>query len=120
MDNKKEYVLCAAWKRVVPYAAIKGDIGTIEIGHRHGDIFEKFGVELSTEVGAMGFLTSHGRFVSRTEAAEVAFNAGQIDEETAKWSADVVEALNRIQYIGEEPKILTAGDWRPLASEDLY
>lgn len=120
MDNSKEYVVCAAWKRTKPYEAMKGEIATIEIGYRHGDIYDKFGKELSLEPGAMGFFTSHGRFVSRTEAAEVAFNAGQIDESTAKWSAELVEKLNKIQYIGQKPKILIAGDWRPLASEDLY
>ena len=120
MNNKKEYILCAAWKRVSPYDGMKGDIASIEIGHRHGDIYDKFSKELSTEVGAMGFFTSHGRFVSRTEAAEIAFNAEQIDEHTAKWDAKLVEELNKIQYIGQKPRILIAGDWKPLASEDLY
>lgn len=120
MNNSKEYILCAAWKRRKAYDSVKGDIGAIEIGYRHGDIYDKFGTELSVEPGAMGFFTSHGRFVSRTEAAEVAFNAGQIDENTAKWSAELVEKLNHIQYIGQKPTILIAGDWKPLASEDLY
>lgn len=120
MNNSKEYILCAAWKRRKAHDSVKGDIGTIEIGYRHGDIYDKFGTELSVEPGAMGFFTSHGRFVSRTEAAEVAFNAGQIDENTAKWSAELVEKLNHIQYIGQKPRILIAGDWKPLASEDLY
>ena len=120
MNNSKEYILCAAWKRRKPYDAMKGDIATIEIGYRHGDIYDKFGKELSLEPGSMGFFTSHGRFVSRTEAAEIAFNAEQIDEHTAKWDAEVVEKLNQIQYVGQKPRILIAGDWKPLASEDLY
>jgi hypothetical protein len=120
MDNSKEYILCAAWKLVKPYGSLKGDLAAIEIGYRHGDIYDKFGMALSLEPGAMGFFTSHGRFVSRVEAAQIAFEAGQIDESTAKWSAELVEQRNKIQYIGQKPKILTAGDWKPLASEDLY
>ena len=68
----------------------------------------------------MGFFTSKGRFVSRVEASKIAFEAGQIDESTAKWSEELVEQLNNIQYIGQKPTILVAGDWKPLASEDLY
>ena len=121
MDNTKEYILCAAWKRKKPYdVTVDDDIYKIEIGHRHGDIYEKFGNDLSLAHDAMGFYTSHGRFLNRTEAMKVAFEAGQVDEERAKWSESVVEQLNKIQYVGQKPRILIAGDWKPLASEDLY
>ena len=125
MDNSKEYILCAAWKRKKPYDSVSGtcidnDLADIEIGYRHGDIYDKFGRLLSMKEGSMGFFTSRGRFVSRTEASEIAYNAGQVDEKTAKWDAKLVEELNKIQYAGQKPKMLVAGDWRPLASEDLY
>ena len=121
MDNSKEYILCAAWKRKKPYKKFsdEGDIYKIEIGFRHGDIYDKFGKELSLEPNAMGFFTSHGRFVDRVEAMRVAYEAGQVPECIATWR-DVVEMLNKIQYIGGKPKILTAGEWKPLASEDIY
>ena len=82
--------------------------------------FVKFAEDLSLEDGAMGFFTSKGRFVSMVEASQVAFEAGQIDERTAKWSEELAEQLNNIQYIGQKPTIVVAGDWKPLASEDLY
>lgn len=120
MDNTKEYIICAAWKRNTQYPDMSGDLSKIEIGLRHGDIFVKFAEDLSLEDGAMGFFTSKGRFVSRVEASQVAFEAGQIDERTAKWSEELAEQLNNIQYIGQKPTIVVAGDWKPLASEDLY
>lgn len=125
MGNTKEYILCAAWKRKEPwkgprYTKENSDIYRVEIGYRHGDIVDKHENELSMGKDAMGFLTSKCRFVTRTEAAKIAFEAGQIDEKTAKWDAKLVEELNKIQYVGQPPKLLVAGDWRPLASEDLY
>ena len=123
MDNSKEYILCAAWKRkkrVETKFREEGDIYDIEIGLRHGDIYNKFGRDLSLAPDAQGFFTSHGRFLTRVEAMKVAFEAGQVDEKTAKWDAKLVEQLNKIQYIGQQPRILIAGDWKPLASEDLY
>lgn len=122
MDNKKEYILCAAWRRKSPRSTfdsnpynVKNDILDIEIGYRHHDIYSRFGGELSLEEGCMGFYTSKGRFVSRTEAMEIAYNAGQIESERrAKWSQKEID----------EPwlplKNVKEGDFKPLASEDLY
>lgn len=124
MDNKKEYILCAAWKRKSPRKELgDNDIYKIEIGHRHGDIYEKFGEELSLSKNSMGFFTSKGRFVTRIEASKIAYKAGQISENTAKWlNKEIVEGLNKIDYIGESKKSnkIVLGDWKPLASEDLY
>lgn len=122
MDNKKEYILCAAWRRKVPRSTIdsnpykvKNDILNIEIGYRHHDIYSRFGDELSLEEDCMGFYTSKGRFVSRTEAMEIAFNCGQISEKRAIWTQkDIDDTWLPL------PKYIKAGDFKPLASEDLY
>ena len=121
MDNRKEYILCAAWRRKEPrsvkenpYKGETNEILNIEIGYRHHDIYLRFGDELSLSDNAMGFYTSKGRFVSRGEGMEIAYNAGQIDETHAKWSEESAEALNLMGLPVE------AGTLRPLASEDLY
>ena len=123
MDNKKEYILCAAWKRkfprsiisnTPPYKPENNDILLIEIGYRHHDIYERFGDELSIEANAMGFYTSCGRFVSRTEAMEIACKCGQFPENKAKWTQEELDSP--ILPL----KSVSIGDWKPLASEDLY
>ena len=122
MDNKKEYILCAAWKRKVPRSTIsnpyKGghnEILNIEIGYRHHDIYSRFEKELSLEEGCMGFYTSFGRFVSRTEAMKIAYNCGQISEKRAKWTQEDIDDT----WL-PLPNYIKAGDFKPLASEDLY
>lgn len=124
MDNTKEYILCAAWKRKKPIVTKytgDEDVYKIELGLRHGDIYEKFRDQLSLDHNHQGFFTSRGRFVTRLEAAQIAFEACQIDEDTAKFNnKETVDALNKIQYVGQKPRYITIGDWRPLASEDLY
>ena len=71
MNNKKEYILCAA---------ISFD-DTIIAGYRHDKCF----AILKTFLGAykpknitQGFLTSKNRFVDRYEANKIAINAKQI------------------------------------------
>lgn len=122
MDNKKEYILCAAWKRKVPrstiynpYNSAHNEILNIEIGYRHHDIYSRFSDELSIEKGCMGFYTSFGRFVSRIEAMEIAYNCGQISEKRAKWTQEDIDDT----WL-PLPVYIKAGDFRPLASEDLY
>ena len=121
MDNKKEYILCAAWRRKEPrsvkenpYKGGTNEILNIEIGYRHHDIYLRFGDELLLNDNAMGFYTSKGRFVSRGEGMEIAYNAGQVDEAHAKWSEEAAETLNLMGLPVE------VGALRPLASEDLY
>lgn len=120
IDNTKEYILCAAWKRKEPKKVegnpyhVPNDILNIELGYRHHDIYMRFGEELINSNSAMGFYTSHGRFVSRTEAMEIAFNAGQISEKRSKWTQEKID----------DPwlplKNVKAGEFKPMASEDLY
>lgn len=81
IDNSKEYILCAAilrkkWK---PETTLRNnDIHKIEIGMRHCDIRDRFSGDILTGPSAQGFYTSHGRFVSREDAEEIARKCGQI------------------------------------------
>lgn len=67
--------------------------GSIYIGKRHNDAIRK-AVEatgIKPITGEQGFVTNTGRFVSRKEAAEIAFKAGQIKEpKDALFSEDVL------------------------------
>ena len=83
MDNQQEYILCAACKRKVPRntnSYYHNDLDLIEIGYRHHDIRNRFGDEISCSPKDQGFYTSHGRFVDRKEAMEIAYKAGQVSE----------------------------------------
>lgn len=95
----KEYILCAAiWYKDIPLKKIidgvlpkNCDRGLVITGHRHGQciwtISSLTGLRTVTNapdgVGEheQGFLTSRNRFVDREEAAIIAFDANQINEE---------------------------------------
>lgn len=80
IDNSKEYILCAALKRHnAKDVNLPNDLPTIEIGLRHFDIRDRFPGECSMSMDDQGFLTSHGRFVSRKEAEKIARECGQIE-----------------------------------------
>lgn len=89
IDNTKEYILCAAIKRVTPREGIHpyhegtNDMCNIEIGYRHHDIFQRFKTEVSNKMEDQGFYTSKGRFVDRYEGMEIAYKAGQVSEDIA-------------------------------------
>ena len=88
MDNKKEYILCAAIKRIepkncMPYYESTNDICNIEIGFRHHDIFQRFPGEVSKKSEDQGFYTSNGRFVGRYEAMLIAWKAEQVSAKKA-------------------------------------
>ena len=121
IDNSKEYILCAAWLRKEPryvesnpYRGGTNEILNIEIGYRHHDIYLRFRDELSLEDGAMGFYTSKGRFVSREDGMKIAYESGQVEERYAKWSEEAAEELSKMNLLTE------VGEFKPLASEDLY
>lgn len=88
--TKKEYILCAAIKRLKPievksYNYQTGnqhpdDIYSIEIGRRHNDILARFG-KSQLDVIKQGFYTSWGRFVDREDALKIAKEAGQVSED---------------------------------------
>lgn len=111
MDNKQEYILCAAIKRIErkkcnPYYDEMNDICGIEIGYRHHDILQRFQGEVSRESKDQGFYTSKGRFVDRQKAAYIATLAGQIDIEKC-FSIKNVDGFDVVTL-------------KPLYSEDLY
>ena len=111
MDNKQEYILCAAIKRIErkkcePYYDEMNDICFIEIGYRHHDILQRFQGEVSKKSKDQGFYTSKGRFVDREEAAYIALLAGQID----------IEKCFSVKNVDGS----TIRTLKPLYSEDLY
>ena len=118
MDNKQEYILCAAIKRITPRQDTtmyhNNDICNIEIGYRHHDIIRRFQGEISRYPEDQGFYTSKGRFVDRREAMIIAWKAGQVKSEVAlKFTlGDVRDIIERgeklMDYVNK------------LYSEDLY
>jgi len=85
----KEYILCAAiWYQDYdppPHSVINISMGIVLCGHRHPHIICQCTVLLGKRQAEMGryeqgFLTSKNRFVSREEAAELAYKAEQIDQ----------------------------------------
>jgi len=91
-----EYILCAAiWYKEIPLKKqIDGvlpkncDRGLVVLGHRHGQCMWTMGCltglrSVDGEVGEyeQGFLTNKNRFVGREEAAIIAFDAKQIEQE---------------------------------------
>lgn len=98
MDNKKEYILCAAYpikdamftpnesllkekygyNRGVYYPPAD-QVYTMVTGWRHCDILHKFGDLIDKDEGG-GFMTSKGRYVDRKEAMKIALACGQVEE----------------------------------------
>lgn len=119
VNNKKEYILCAAIKRIEPKECTpyhNNDICNIEIGYRHHDIFQRFPGEVSKKSDDQGFYTSNGRFVGRHEAMLIAWKAEQVSAKKAFGGN-----FNSIEDIIEN----SSDDFLfnyiyPLYSEDLY
>ena len=121
MDNKQEYILCAAIKRnerknCEPYYDGTNDICDIEIGYRHHDILQRFQGEVSKKTKDQGFYTSKGRFVDRNEGMFIAWKAEQVSAKKAFGGN-----FNSIEDIIEN----SSDDFLfyyiyPLYSEDLY
>lgn len=122
MDNKKEYILCAAIKRLEPKTCTSyynNDICNIEIGYRHHDIFQRFPGEVSKKSDNQGFYTSRGRFVDRHEAMYIAWKAGQVSDDVA-----LRTLLDIIRKDLDEGNVLSNDNFKKyfnkLYSEDLY
>lgn len=97
---EKEYILCAAiWYKEIPLVKIidgvlpkNCDKGLVVLGHRHGQCMWTMGsltglrsiTNAPDGVGEyiQGFLTNTNRFVGREEAAQIAFDSGQIKQHT--------------------------------------
>lgn len=92
MKDKPEYIICAAiWykeQNTAKILPVNIHNGVVVCGHRHPHCIHAF-IALSglrsvtVECGeySQGFLTSKNRFVDRADAAEIAFNSGQIEKE---------------------------------------
>jgi hypothetical protein len=75
MKTLKRYIICAA----VQYKK------KIVLGHNHGDILQNIlkgnpDNPQYVDQAMQGFIDNHGQFLSRQDAARVAFEAGQIKE----------------------------------------
>lgn len=106
IDNSKEYILCAAVRRVD---------GNVDYGYRHDKIYSRvpkediekvYGIDFWDD---MGFLTSRNRFVGRKEAYQIALACGQVKPRKEK--DDMSDEFG----LKVSPKDM---EW--LASEDLY
>lgn len=93
IDNSKEYILCAAvWFDdgfVHEHQPTTIITGLVVCGRRHHNCFLTFAdikgedyKKINFGTVMQGFMTSLDRFVSRKEAAIIAFNNGQILKET--------------------------------------
>lgn len=88
----KEYILCAAvwFDDGINHEdqAIKGNTGYVVCGRRHHNCFHTSAIldpkrSFVKYEADQGFITNLDRFVSRIEAAEIAFLSGQIKERTS-------------------------------------
>ena len=119
--DKKEYILCAAIKRITPkdctpYHKGTNDICDIEIGYRHHDILQRFQGEVSKNPYDQGFYTSKGRFVDRFEGMFIAWKAGQVSAKKAfGGNFDSIEDI-----IDNSRDDFLLSYIYPLYSEDLY
>ena len=84
MDNKKEYIVCAAIQRIetnpCPKVTKATDIYEVELGMSHADILHRFENVVKKSPSAQGFFTSFRRFVDRSEAYKLAVACGQIQD----------------------------------------
>jgi hypothetical protein len=94
-SKKLEYVICAAvWYKElelikdIPFQSTNPkncQTGLVFSGHRHGQcIYSKCAItglrDCESGENEQGFLTSKNRFVSREEAAQIAFDSSQIKQ----------------------------------------
>ena len=128
MENKKEYILCSAIKRLEPKENtdrmyLKNDLRYIEIGYRHHDIFTRFRGEVSKNPKDQGFYTSTGRFVDRWEGMKIAFLAGQVDFVTAvklEYRENFEEKIKNLYNETKDISSVIETVFYKLYSEDLY
>ena len=88
MDNKKEYILCAAiWyndgiRRSFNPSPFES--GLFLFGHRHSDCIltlQSIYPDYSNHRIDKGFLTNYKNFVSRHQAAKIAYECGQTEKD---------------------------------------
>lgn len=94
INNNKPYIICAAiyvdTGEHVDHQPKNIKTGYVVCGRRHCNaiitnmmIHENDFIE-TKDVTTQGFLTSDDRFVTRQQAGEIAYNAGQIDRKVEK------------------------------------
>ena len=77
--------------------------------------------ELEISNDDMGFYTSKGRFVSRTEGMKIAYEAGQMTGQGAIWTQQDIDKDWLKDENGQSIKLnVKPGEYKPLISEDLY
>lgn len=67
----------------IVHAAVKDVNGFVVVGKCHADCFysgRNMGLLMSPKTEDQGFMTSHGRYVDREEAATIAKKAGQVKD----------------------------------------
>ncbi len=85
-------------------AAIKRSDNIIIAGRNHAFVFQHSPKDTCGQNSEQGFITSNARFVDRTEAADIAFEAGQIKKPTNvlfseditgdnPWAGEIIEQL---------------------------
>lgn len=81
---RRVVVRVGADRKKIKEAAVRLD-GKLYTGKRHGEIIQKIAAESADRVlirqPDQGFVTEDGQFVTRVEAAEIAFRAGQIEQD---------------------------------------
>lgn len=90
------------------HAAVKSFNRRIFFGKCHADCFYKaqsMGIKMSSKADDQGFLTNKGRYVTRSEAAKIAFDQGQIDRPTSHLiSEDLWSDQDNGKYYHDEIK----------------
>jgi len=72
-------------------AAIKRSDGIILAGRNHAFLINNSPKDTCKKNSQQGFLTSEGRFVSRSEAGDIAFKAGQTKDDSLLFSEDITK-----------------------------
>ena len=88
IDNKEEYILCAALhiRDNITYVAEPVETGFIILGYRHIDCLRSLVRIRKTLPNEEGFITSKNKFVDREEAYVIALGAGQIKYDSGSHS----------------------------------
>lgn len=88
IDNKEEYILCAALhiRDNITYREEPVQTGFIILGYRHQDCYRIMIRMRKTLSNEEGFFTSKNKFVDREEAYVIAFGAGQIKYDSGSHS----------------------------------
>lgn len=127
IDNTKEYILCAAIRRVNRRVATshlyhegQNDILDIELGMRHHDIYMRFPGELSKSPYAQGFYTSKGRFVDRWEGMKIAVECGQVSKTKGLKTKESEERLNELMPDSMFVNVIDTSNENPSLYKDIY